>query len=64
MKSTSPPAGVHAIFDASTADPVYVGPVFTRGGSGDQGLAFDPSIPALYVFETETVSNGAFIEIR
>jgi hypothetical protein len=64
FRSTDVPRGVHAIFDASTADPVYVGPVFVRGGSGDQGLALDPSIPALYLFETESVSTGAFIELR
>ena len=58
------PYGVYAIFDASTPTPLYVGPVIVRGGSGDYGLALDPSVPALFMFETETTSTGTFLEVR
>ena len=63
FRATSP-AGVYAIFDASTATPVYAGPVLVRGNSGDYAMALDPSVPALFVFETETASTGTFLEVR
>jgi hypothetical protein len=64
FRSTDAPRGLHAIFDASTPDPLYVGPVFVRGGSSDFGLALDPAVPAVFMFETETVTTGTIVEIR
>jgi hypothetical protein len=58
------PAGVHAIFDAASAAPFYAGEVAAIGTSGDHGLALDPAIPALFLFETETATTGAFARIE
>lgn len=56
--------GVFAILDASSATPTYAGRVLARGRSGDTGLALDEAIPSLFLFETETVAAGAFVEVR
>ena len=58
------PAGVHAVFGAASATPFYAGAVVARGSSSDHGLALDPTIPALFLFETETVSTGAFARVE
>ncbi|AKF09110.1 Subtilisin-like serine protease [Sandaracinus amylolyticus] len=57
-------ATVDAIFGASTATPAYAGPVVVRGRSTDHGLALDPTVPALFLFETVTDAAGSLVEIR
>lgn len=64
FRTTGGPAGVHAIFDASGTAPVHAGLVLARGTSGDHGLAIDPAVPALFLFETQSVSTGTFVELR
>lgn len=58
------PAGVHAVFDAASTTPYYAGEVIAIGSSADYGLAIDTSVPELFLFETSTVSTGAFARIR
>ncbi|HJL36486.1 MAG TPA: Ig-like domain-containing protein [Polyangiaceae bacterium LLY-WYZ-15_(1-7)] len=43
--------------------PRYLGVLSTLGDSGDDAFAFDPSGPSLYVFESESVSTGAFYRL-
>lgn len=56
--------GVYAVFDASTDAPTFAGRVVAIGRSSDAGLALDPAIPALLLFETQSESTGNFVEVR
>ena len=40
------------------------GRVVAIGRSSDAGLALDPAIPALLLFETQSESTGNFVEVR
>jgi hypothetical protein len=65
FKSTqSGEEGVYAIFDAASATPYFGGMVAAIGRSVDAGLAIDTSVPALFLFETTTDTNGNFAEVR
>ncbi|UJR78392.1 Subtilisin-like serine protease [Sandaracinus amylolyticus] len=64
FRTTSTQGGIYAVWDASSPTPIYAGPVILRGRSSDHGLAIDPAIPALFMFETETSTDGTFVEVR
>lgn len=53
---------VEAIIDPGGAKPLHLGPVITRGRGGNAGaMAFDPTTRQLYLFETQTNSNGVWL---
>lgn len=64
FRSQRSPYGVYAVFGAGSADPLFAGAVAVIGGSSDYGLALDPAASRLYVFETETSSDGTFTVIE
>lgn len=54
---------VNAITDPG-GTPTYVGVVSSLGDTGDFAMAIDRAIPALFLFETETVSTGRFVRVE
>lgn len=64
FRSQRSPYGVYAIFGAGSTTPLFAGAVAVIGGSSDYGLALDAAASRLYVFETETSSDGTFTVIE
>lgn len=52
---------VEVIIDPSGPSPFYLGPVIDRGTSSDWAMTVDPATGQLFLFETETDSNGVFL---
>jgi hypothetical protein len=52
---------VEAIIDPAGASPFYLGPVIDRGTSNDYAMTIDPATGALYLFETESNTAGAWL---
>jgi hypothetical protein len=55
---------VHVIADPSGATPIEIGRILGLGTVGDFPMAIDPAIPALFLFETETVATGRFVRVE
>jgi len=64
FRSTSSPAGIYAIFGAGSDAPLFAGAVAIVGRSFDYAMAFDAASESLYVFETESTSDGNFVVIQ
>ena len=51
---------VEAVLDPG-ATPLHIGEIIRLGVSADSAMGFDPDTGSLYLFETETESNGHFV---
>jgi len=52
---------VEVVIDPGGGSPIYLGEVIRVGTAGDEAMWLDPSTGALYLFETETDSDGTFL---
>jgi hypothetical protein len=55
-------ANLH-VADVGAATPTYLGILSEIGGSADDAFAFDPTGPAIYLFETESLTTGNFVRL-
>lgn len=53
---------VHVV-DVGAATPAYLGVLSEIGRGGDDAMAFDPTGPSLYLFETESATTGNFVRL-
>ncbi|AKF09106.1 Ig-like domain-containing protein [Sandaracinus amylolyticus] len=54
---------VHVIRDPGGTTPIYLGPISPYGRDGDRGMAYDPAGPSIFLFETETRTQGNFVRL-
>jgi hypothetical protein len=51
------------VADVGGASPVYLGILTDLGDSTDEAFTYDPNTDAIYLFESETVSNGRIVRL-
>jgi hypothetical protein len=54
---------LHVVADPGGAAPRHLGELSALGGYGDFAMAYVPSGPSIYLFETETVTTGNFVRL-
>jgi hypothetical protein len=54
---------IYAILEPDSLAPRVLGPLARIGRTADYGMAYDPTGPSLYVFETTSTFDGNFVRI-
>jgi hypothetical protein len=62
--STALPNAVYAILDPGGTEPLFLGSILRIGTNLDFAMTFDPTRRSIFLFETETDSNGRIVEIQ
>ena len=55
---------VLAVVNPGSAEPLFIGPILRLGTTGDYAMTYDSADNAIYLFETETDTNGRIVRVN